>query len=343
MKVIQLIGILFLFMLGYGNSYGQVIDRTYAIPGSQDAPNVSGCNLTNDEGLVIAGFETNARGFLMKVDSIGDLIWRRTFIGKHILGDPEPTSDGGFIVQTRGFNTNNLMLTGDFLLTKFDSLGNIEYEIVDSLLHLWGNYNHSTSKHYERGNKISTSFIYNGLGINGNVSIINQTNEYDNISGILTNTFFDTVVTTYPSNGYNFVYNKNSLEFSWQMKETRVLLDEGKVASLVNFDLYQNQQSVLVDVPNNMGFCIVDSFGQIEIFKNLDYINWVGEANAYGIVGTADLGFIIAGSSAQGDFLMEDKIRNKRQILSISDHKGLLLVTVERDGEIIHTQKLIRL
>jgi len=47
--------------------------------------------------------------------------------------------------------------------------------------------------------------------------------------------------------------------------------------------------------------------------------------------------------SAQGDFLMEDKIRYKRQILSISDHKGLLLVTVERDGEIIHTQKLIRL
>lgn len=47
--------------------------------------------------------------------------------------------------------------------------------------------------------------------------------------------------------------------------------------------------------------------------------------------------------NAQGVNLTEDEIQNKRQILSIPDHKGLLFVTVERDGEIIHSQKLVRL
>lgn len=47
--------------------------------------------------------------------------------------------------------------------------------------------------------------------------------------------------------------------------------------------------------------------------------------------------------SAQGVLLMEDEIKNKRHTLSLSDHKGLLFVTVELDGEIIHSEKLIKL
>lgn len=47
--------------------------------------------------------------------------------------------------------------------------------------------------------------------------------------------------------------------------------------------------------------------------------------------------------TGQGVLIMEDKLINKRQILSISDHKGLLFVTIEREGEVIHSQKLIKL
>jgi len=43
------------------------------------------------------------------------------------------------------------------------------------------------------------------------------------------------------------------------------------------------------------------------------------------------------------ELLISNILKDKRQTLAIPDQSGLLFVTIERDGEVIHSQKLIRL
>ena len=202
MKTIQLIGILLLFMLGYGNSYGQVIDRMYGIPGSLNSVNISGSNIMPDGSFIVTGFETHQRGVILKVDSIGNFIWLKTFVDKQIIGDPEPTSDGGFIVQTIAVDTTNSGIfgnqrTGGYLVTKFDALGNIEYDILDTLQ----NFFTYMSSYYESNNKINVRTIYIGSDINFNNATFNKMYQYDLISGVRIDSLIDTLTVPYVNGG----------------------------------------------------------------------------------------------------------------------------------------------
>ncbi len=303
MKIIQLIGILLLLILGYGNSYGQIIDRTYGIPGSLNSVNVSGSNIMPDGSFIVTGFETHNRGFVLKVDSIGDLIWFKTFVGKHPIGDPEPTSDGGFIVQTKVFSTVNMGLVGDFLLTKFDALGNVEYDILDALQTFF--YSYMTS-YYESDNKINMSAIYIDSDVSFNNAVVNKIYQHDLISGAIVDSLIDTLASPY-TGSFFYTVGAGSGRNTYHVEDLYARLDNGKVGSIANYSTNQSGGNNT----NEMSFYLLDSLGQIEIFKHQDYINLVGDAAVYGIAATRDGGFVILGQNIQGSFLLKlDSVGN---------------------------------
>jgi hypothetical protein len=303
MKIIQLIGILLLFILGYGNSYGQVIDKTYEIPGSPTGPHISGCNLVADGGFIVIGEQGYGTGFLLKVDSIGDFIWIKTFVGKHLIGDPEPTSDGGFIAQTIAVSTGLLGVNpiGDPLLAKFDSLGNIEYEIVD-ILQDYNNWTHGTSMYYERNNKINISSLYLEYDVNSMLALHNKIYQYNTLSGTVIDSLIDTVAVTFPAFANVDLFTAQTSSLSYHFEDSKVLLNNGKVVSIAN--IYTGGQVGSTPI-FNMAFCIVDSFGQIETFKYQNYIPVVGDAEVLRIAQAVDGGFIVVGINAQGNFLLK--------------------------------------
>lgn len=56
-----------------------------------------------------------------------------------------------------------------------------------------------------------------------------------------------------------------------------------------------------------------------------------------------DINPVIKVYNAQGQLLISNALRNKRQTMVMPDQSGLLFITIDRDGEVIHSQKLIRL
>lgn len=305
MKTIQLIGILLLFMLGYGNSYGQIIDRTYGIPGSLNSVNISGSNIMPDGSFIVTGFETHNRGVLLKVDSIGNFIWLKTFVDKQIIGDPEPTSDGGFIVQTIAMDTMNILNSwgghqriGGYLVTKFDALGNIEYDILDTLQTTF--YAYMTS-YYERDNKINMSVIYSGNDINFNNAAVSKIYQHDLMSGVMIDSLIDTLTVPYINGSYFYTANVSSGYNTYHLEDLYARLDNGKVGSIANYNIYQGGGNSI----DNMCFYLLDSLGQIEIFKHQYYLNTIGEVRVGKIAATTDGGFVVTGSNAQGYFLLK--------------------------------------
>ncbi len=101
--------------------------------------------LTNDHGYIIAGLSqsddgnvTENKGYkdfwIVKIDSIGDLEWQRTFGGSEAdaAEDIIQTFDGGFLVTGYTYSSNwdvdENYGNSDFWVIKLDSIGNLEWE-----------------------------------------------------------------------------------------------------------------------------------------------------------------------------------------------------------------------
>ena len=111
---------------------------------------------TSDGGYIIAGF-TNSSGdyshwnvdtYLVKTDSIGNLLWEKTFVG--YSGDwassIKQTADGGYIVA----GTTNYPY--DIQLMKLDSGGNIVWKKTGcSRLRAWNVSRNSRQWNYRTG------------------------------------------------------------------------------------------------------------------------------------------------------------------------------------------------
>jgi len=84
---------------------------------------------TPDKGFIIAGNyymycvnnQTNQRGFLLKVDSLGNVEWWKVYNDVLHLYDIELADDGGY-VMLNGYIYNQF--------TKLDSVGNIQWQII---------------------------------------------------------------------------------------------------------------------------------------------------------------------------------------------------------------------
>ena len=87
---------------------------------------------TPDKGFIIAGNYykycinnmSNQRGFLLKVDSVGNITWWKVYQNVMHLYDIELTSDGGYVFLNKYSFTK---------FTKTDSLGNIQWSSIPSI------------------------------------------------------------------------------------------------------------------------------------------------------------------------------------------------------------------
>lgn len=80
---------------------------------------------TNDKGFIICGYGDGVNGdaYLIKTDSLGIIIWYKTYggLGQDVGCCVKQTNDGGFILAIR---TSSYGSTIDIMLVKTDSLGN---------------------------------------------------------------------------------------------------------------------------------------------------------------------------------------------------------------------------
>jgi hypothetical protein len=120
---------------------------------------------TPDKGFIIAGnyqrncitTPINQRGFLLKVDSAGNVQWWKAYTNVTHLYDIELTDDGGYVIL-------NSYLSNQF--SKLDSVGNIQWQtMVDTYMGGWavhGDITPSGNNEY-----IVVKTIENSIGKNG--------------------------------------------------------------------------------------------------------------------------------------------------------------------------------
>ncbi len=104
--------------------------KVYSLTASQTPINVIE---TNDNGFVFVGRYTgsNEEGFIVKTDVQGNILWQKAFSGSgyDMLWDVCLTNDGGYVVS--GVSGTYAVAGGaDFIVVKFDSLGNIVWSRV---------------------------------------------------------------------------------------------------------------------------------------------------------------------------------------------------------------------
>ena len=91
---------------------------------------------TSDSGYIVAGY-TNSKGagsydiWILRLDSLGNLIWDKTYGGTNDDGADytdsiKQTSDGGYIVA--GWTFSKGTGSGDYWILKLDSLGNLIWD-----------------------------------------------------------------------------------------------------------------------------------------------------------------------------------------------------------------------
>ncbi|MBK7377892.1 MAG: T9SS type A sorting domain-containing protein [Ignavibacteriales bacterium] len=95
---------------------------------------------TEDGSFIVSGStgcntgpsNANCDGWLIKIDSMGDTLWTRIFVGSDdsdYFESVSQTSDGGYIVTGTIANPTS-GVAGDLWLLKTDSLGNVEWEKI---------------------------------------------------------------------------------------------------------------------------------------------------------------------------------------------------------------------
>ncbi|MEO6695770.1 MAG: hypothetical protein ABIY50_04820, partial [Ignavibacteria bacterium] len=97
---------------------------------------------TADEGFIIAGSGqgSNSDAYLVKTDSLGNILWFKTFGGFNLDQGRcvKQIFDKGYIISIR---TTSISGTNDIMLVRTDSLGNVLWSKVfgDSIFHEYGN------------------------------------------------------------------------------------------------------------------------------------------------------------------------------------------------------------
>ncbi len=96
--------------------------RTY---GGKEADMAFDIQQTTDGNYIIAGTTENFRIYLLKINSIGDTLWTKTYSDGQAFSIQQ-TIDNGFIVT--GYTGNALEDVYDFFLLKTDPNGNISWQ-----------------------------------------------------------------------------------------------------------------------------------------------------------------------------------------------------------------------
>ena len=128
------------------DSLGNVVwQKTYGGTGPDSANSV---RQTTDGGFILAGGLTNSssgiqQGWVFKLDSMGGMVWQKTYFGGLPLDTIWQSSDSGFIVAGTGQISCFGCFAGMFgeWVVKLDPLGNISWQKVFSL----GISNHASS------------------------------------------------------------------------------------------------------------------------------------------------------------------------------------------------------
>ena len=103
--------------------------QTYGGKGHESAYSIQ---QTSDGGYIVAGTSASSGGntdiWILKLDSEGDVLWEKTYGGRHtdIAWSIKQTSDGGYIVagETWSFGAGS----GDVWVLKLDGYGNIQWQ-----------------------------------------------------------------------------------------------------------------------------------------------------------------------------------------------------------------------
>lgn len=285
MKYIKVIVILIFCFFGSLCSDAQVINKSYSIPDINAGLNVSGSTPTSDGGLLISGFETYYSGnndptpgigFIMKVDSVGDLIWLDTFQKVAAYGDPELTSDGGFLVglKTLSISSNGSIVSTAYEVAKFDDLGNLLFKVPTNA--------YSTPefnlRYFEINNQIiiakgSPFLSWERYNLNTGVRI-------DSVGYSLGINWFT----------QTFNYSHHS-DISSHGNEHRAISTDSKIA--ISGHLHEYYMPV-GGVRKNAALLIIDSLGNTIDFKYQTYSDTTTQTYATGVASTSDGGFIIA-------------------------------------------------
>ena len=127
-------------------------ERTY---GGSDIDRCFSVQQTSDGGYVLAGYTRsfgtgNGDVYLIKTDSLGNLLWQRTFAGGwsiHAAWSVVETSDGGYAIA--GWGRPNPGANLDVYLVKTDSLGSMIWEAWYGTG--WAELGHSVQQTFDGG------------------------------------------------------------------------------------------------------------------------------------------------------------------------------------------------
>ncbi|MFT5646416.1 MAG: hypothetical protein ACI976_001098, partial [Aureispira sp.] len=281
MKSIQLIIIVVVTcLLGSMSADAQVVRKSYRIDDIDAGMNISGSTPTTDGGLLITGFETYsstngdptpAVSYIMKVDSLGDLIWLDTFHKANVYGDPELTSDGGFLTYIKKGLPLVTALT--YEVAKFDALGNFLFSIPIS------DPNGLGVRYFELNGRIIISKPYHQTWERYNL------NDGIRIDSVSYSTGTPLV----------FEYSLNQ-ELSGHANEFKAINSDGSRIA-ISGRLEEYQMSTMT-YRKNAALLIVDSLGNTIDFKYETYSDTTTTSYATGVAATSDGGFIIAAKRA---------------------------------------------
>jgi tetratricopeptide (TPR) repeat protein len=255
---------------------------------------------TSDGGFIITGtkdaYRSNESAWLIKVDSQGNELWNKTFIGRGWGNDAIQTSDGGYIIAAQK--------SGDIQLIKTDSNGNIlfektfsglSYESPDSVQQtsdegyiIAGMYNEEAPwliKTDPNGNELwNKTFAYGGASaFGGGANSVQQTDD----GGYIFFVVFNLVKTdSHGEELWNRTLSKITIE---DFKQTA---DKGYIVT-GNGDFYrQNEDASSTANQAYVSLIKTDSLGNEEWNRTI-----ADRYYAKAVLQTTDGGYIIAGDA----------------------------------------------
>jgi len=98
-------------------------------PGSNQFSDLTAIKQTPDGGYILTGnynkdcIVANMRSFLLKIDSMGTIEWRRTYANYYTFYDIEVAADSGYFVPS----SNNM--SGPLIVSKFDKYGVFQWKV----------------------------------------------------------------------------------------------------------------------------------------------------------------------------------------------------------------------